>query len=803
MPIFETFESNVWLRFLVDATLKSVVIFAFAGVFAFVLRHQSAALRGLVWSMAIVGSLIVPLCSLALPKWDVGVLPGASGEYELDVLVEASPPAAMPVSIPPGAPSSNVVSPTQATPPAIQPQFAPIESNPHQSNNLWTDFTALNWSNWIVMGWALVGLYLFARMIAGIGAVWYISSRSNDFNGTIEHLQLNLKRRCRVRQSHAVGVPMMWGFFRPVILLPTEAHSWKSERLRAVLLHELAHVQRRDWLMQTIAQVTCVVYWFNPLVWVVARQIRTNLEQACDDHVLNAGYGSTEYAQHLLDIVRNLKAFSLASRAAVAMARQSKIEERLRTVLAENQKRQPLTKLAATIALLVLIGFVVPIGVLRLAEAVDQEGVLYAEIQNEAVPNREMYSRDLFSVFKSFTAVEADGEVFTGVILSQVGHILVPARATEAEFIRLKIVDYEPVKVVAVDTESGLGVVQVEGQKHLQPVELGTVGDLREYAPVLLTNPADGNIYRSIRAICARGLSLPPGFLQQAVGHPTVQIASIMELEIDDGGKVATLKTACPGPSGERVSGDLFVRYGRHDVLYHYEGHGEIIKGDVLVHYNGRLLAVSLEEEVRYDKWGPSAYLIPIDEIRAALERMDVLHLTERRIEKPMKKFELLLEAEEFTRLDGVKSNVKPFLTVEGVTSSGGAFIIASTALNHQYELPDSWLTYEIVIPADGDYAIWLYGRAYTGKSDSFFIGTDLETPRACDVNSYGRWGAVPAIQRISVQTVPAFHFTQGKHEIRLFVRETGTELDAILITNDLRLGATEINRKFTRQNNQ
>ena len=54
MPIFEIFESNLWLRFLADATLKSVVIFAFAGVFAFVLRDQSVALRGLVWSVAMV-----------------------------------------------------------------------------------------------------------------------------------------------------------------------------------------------------------------------------------------------------------------------------------------------------------------------------------------------------------------------------------------------------------------------------------------------------------------------------------------------------------------------------------------------------------------------------------------------------------------------------------------------------------------------------------------------------------------------------------------------------------------------------
>ncbi len=304
------------------------------------------------------------------------------------------------------------------------------------------------------------------------------------------------------------------------------------------------------------------------------------------------------------------------------------------------------------------------------------------------------------------------------------------------------------------------------------------MGDLQEYAPIPLTNPAAGYTYSHIAAISTGGY---PDDNPKGVGHPIVRFASIMQLKIDDAGKVTTLTAADPGRSGG------------------------IIRGDALVYHDGRLIALSLENEVRYDRWGPTADPIPIDRIRAALERMDIIGLMERRIEKPLKEFKLVLEAEDFMRLDGVRPKGQPFLITitDDPTTSGDAFIVANTALDHQYQLPDSWLTYEIEIPADGDYAIWLYGRAYTGKSDSFFVGTDVESPRACDVNSYGRWGAVPAIQRISVQTVPAFHFTRGKHEIRLFVRETGTELDAILITNDLSLGAAEINRRFTLQNNK
>ena len=231
------------------------------------------------------------------------------------------------------------------------------------------------------MCWAGGALFLLARLIVGIGAVWHLSARSNSFSGSTLHVHPDWKRPVSVRQSDTVTVPMVWGLVRPVILLPADADEWEPERRRAVLLHELAHIQRQDWLIQTIAQITCAVYWFNPFVWLAARQLRVEAERACDDHVLNAGYQSTDYAQHLLDIVRNIKGLRSASRATVAMVRSSQIEGRLRTVLAENRNRRPMTKAAVVLGLLTLTCFAVPMGVMQLAEAVDPEQVLYQEIQ--------------------------------------------------------------------------------------------------------------------------------------------------------------------------------------------------------------------------------------------------------------------------------------------------------------------------------------------------------------------------------------------------------------------------------------
>ena len=66
--------------------------------------------------------------------------------------------------------------------------------------------------------------------------------------------QLGLKRRVTLLRSEA-GMPLTWGIVRPQVLIPADAENWSSAQQRAVLLHELAHVQRWDWLTQTLANI--------------------------------------------------------------------------------------------------------------------------------------------------------------------------------------------------------------------------------------------------------------------------------------------------------------------------------------------------------------------------------------------------------------------------------------------------------------------------------------------------------------------------------------------------------------------
>ena len=116
----------------------------------------------------------------------------------------------------------------------------------------------------------------------------------------------------------------------PVLLVPDEASGWEDERRRLVLLHELAHIRRWDWLTQLLAHVACAVYWFNPLVWLAARQMRIERERACDDLVLSSGARASDYAQELLALAAGLSDSRLSTLVAVPMARRGVLEDRLR-----------------------------------------------------------------------------------------------------------------------------------------------------------------------------------------------------------------------------------------------------------------------------------------------------------------------------------------------------------------------------------------------------------------------------------------------------------------------------------------
>src|SRR5690242_6434897 len=115
---------------------------------------------------------------------------------------------------------------------------------------------------------------------------------------------MGFKHGTALLTSNELASPISWGLMRPVILLNTRAVEAAGEA-EAIIAHELAHVARMDWAKLLLARIATALFWFNPLVWLLAREAHQLREEAADDAVLAADIADTDYAQLLVGVARH------------------------------------------------------------------------------------------------------------------------------------------------------------------------------------------------------------------------------------------------------------------------------------------------------------------------------------------------------------------------------------------------------------------------------------------------------------------------------------------------------------------
>jgi beta-lactamase regulating signal transducer with metallopeptidase domain len=152
--------------------------------------------------------------------------------------------------------------------------------------------------------------------------------------------QMRPSRPVELRIARGPAMPMTWGTLAPKVLLPAEARAWPPERRRLVLLHELAHVARRDSLSRSAASLACALYWFHPGAWLAARRLRMEQEHAADDRVLKAGAGARTYALSLIYLASRGEDHAWPDHAA-AMAGMCQLERRIMSITAPAHRDRP------------------------------------------------------------------------------------------------------------------------------------------------------------------------------------------------------------------------------------------------------------------------------------------------------------------------------------------------------------------------------------------------------------------------------------------------------------------------------
>jgi TonB family protein len=293
-------------------TIQSTVILAFAFLSAALLRRASAAMRHYVWVLGVTAALLAPAIASLSPKLEFPRNTLLAGKLFRPQLQQADPAILV------------------------------WQSFPEKPKRFRFEYVA--WTLWILGALCVSARFVLAAR--GVQRLLKGASPVSDASHLVDHLRedLLLRQPVALALSDRQISPMTWGIFRHVIILPSDWFLWTESRQRAILTHELAHVKRRDGLIQVFAQAACCLYWFNPLAWYAAHRIWVEREYACDDQVLTAGELSETYATHLLDVARSLASAAEFSIAPQSVGEGSLLEKRLVAILDGKTNRRSFSR---------------------------------------------------------------------------------------------------------------------------------------------------------------------------------------------------------------------------------------------------------------------------------------------------------------------------------------------------------------------------------------------------------------------------------------------------------------------------
>ncbi|MEI8233483.1 MAG: M56 family metallopeptidase [Verrucomicrobiota bacterium] len=222
-----------FIPLLCELLAKSTLVILAAALAVFAWRGASAARRHIVWCAALCVIFLLPLTLAIQPRWSV--------------------------------PPVRVIT-TAAPLTVVSPKKLPIAETSTASDT--GTVSVRKWQLPVMVVWAIgAGLILLQRVFGSARLLW---------------LRVSL-RNCT------------WGTVHPVIMLPLQWLDSNDARLNIALRHEAAHIARGDHFTSWIAQITCALYWPNPLVWLAARALRIAQEQAADDLVMSAGTAPGQY----------------------------------------------------------------------------------------------------------------------------------------------------------------------------------------------------------------------------------------------------------------------------------------------------------------------------------------------------------------------------------------------------------------------------------------------------------------------------------------------------------------------------
>ena len=322
---------------LIETAIKISLVVALGLLAAALLRRGSAAQRHWMLAASMAAALATPIMMGLAPSWS---LPVAAVDARRQI---PEPQARQRGDARIGITTTIPTDPTATASPQSISNPAPFLLS------IWVAGVALNLAGLVFGFWRLHRTASRATVIHE--GPWVDAARSlSEYFG--------LRTPPRLLQSDQQALLVTWGLFTPKVMLPADAASWDPDRIYVVLAHELAHVDRSDWIIQIGSELLRIAYWFNPLVWFASSRLRLESERACDDAVVTLGVSGRDYALHLLALARQFgRARHIPFPAVAIVPRPSSLERRVTAMLNPSLSRRPLsvTSRVGTIAALLAI----------------------------------------------------------------------------------------------------------------------------------------------------------------------------------------------------------------------------------------------------------------------------------------------------------------------------------------------------------------------------------------------------------------------------------------------------------------
>ncbi|MFP5328984.1 MAG: M56 family metallopeptidase [Alphaproteobacteria bacterium] len=347
------------MEWFVPLAAKSFVIAGGALLLLKLLKDRSAADRSWIAHLALAGLLLLPVATFALPTLDV-----AGPEF---LVGKPETPSPVPVGLQ-AAPSPDLSS-------------APLAAEASGGS---AAVAAIDWPFW---SYAVPAALLFLLTLIALVRLFVLKARANvlvdaPWLTALARAQqrMGFKHGTALLTSDELPSPISWGVIRPVILLNAEAVESHDEA-EAIITHELAHVAHLDWAKLLLARVAVALFWFNPFVWLLAREAHQLREEAADDAVLATNIEDTEYARLLVGVARHECRGLLIGAHGVAPGRNS-LARRVKRVLDGAARRAPGGWRWGSAAAFFAAGMAVPVAALNLvpSTAATAAGAAHADI---------------------------------------------------------------------------------------------------------------------------------------------------------------------------------------------------------------------------------------------------------------------------------------------------------------------------------------------------------------------------------------------------------------------------------------